>query len=395
MNPRVLFVDHTGAMGGAELCLLDIARHYDGDQTVLLFSGGPFREALARAGIEVEVLSAPVAVSGVRREGSGLRSLRALPGVLDLARRTARLARRYDVLYANSQKALVVGALAGKLAGRPVVWHLHDVLTADHFGVTNRRLAVSLANRLVSRVVANSRASARAFVESGGRQDKVHVVYNGIDPKPFDFVGPDDTNALGESLGLGYAPVIGAFSRLAPWKGQHVLLDALSRLPGAHALIVGEALFGEEDYAKDLRRRASSLGVEDRAHFLGFREDVPRLMRLSDVVVHASTAPEPFGRMIVEGMLARKPVVASRAGGALEIVEDGVSGLLVPPGDAEALAEALSGLLADPPRGEALAERGYAAAVERFSLGAMMEGVEREVRAAVREGSAQRTRVRA
>lgn len=395
-GPRVLFLDHTGELGGAELCLLDIARLYHGPCKVLIFSNGPFGRRLERAGVEVAVLPAPSAVSDIRREGTAVRSLLAVPAVLGLARRVARAARAHDVLYANSQKAFIVGSLAGRMAGKPVIWHLHDVLTADHFSSANRRLAVAMANRLVSRVVANSEASARAFVECGGQASKVRVVYNGIDSAAFKSVGPKATGDLKRSLGIDEGnPVIGAFSRLAPWKGQHVLLDALSRLPGPHALIVGEALFGEEAYAKDLRRRASSLGVQDRVHFLGFREDVPRLMRLSDVVVHASTAPEPFGRMIVEGMLARRPVVASRAGGALEIVEDGVNGLLVPPGDAEALAEALSGLLAAPPRGEALAERGYAAAAERFSLGTMMEGVEREIRAAVRDGSAQRMRVRA
>lgn len=385
MNSRVLFLDHAGVLGGAELCLLDIARCYDGPRTVLLLSDGPFREALERAGVGVEVLPAAGAVSGVKREGGAARSLRALPGVLGLALRTARLARRYDAIYANSQKALVIGALAGALARRPVVWHLHDVITAEHFSNSNRSLAVLLGNRLVTRVVANSEASARAFVESGGRAAKVRIVYNGIDPAPFEHAGPEESRALRRELGLpDDAPVVGAFSRLAPWKGQHVFLEALALLPKVHALIVGEALFGEEDYARDLRERASYLGVARRTHFLGFREDVPRLMRLSDVVVHASVAPEPFGRMIVEGMLARRPVVASRAGGALEIVEDGTSGLLVRPGDHDALASALGGLLSEPSRARVLAERGHASAVRRFSLEAMAAGVERQINEAVR-----------
>lgn len=384
----MLFLDHAGVLGGAELCLLDIARSYEGACTVLLFSDGPFRKALEKAGVEVEVLPAPDAVSGVRREGAGIRSLLALPGVAWLAWRTARLARGYAVLYANSQKALVVGALAGKLARRPVIWHLHDVLTADHFSDANRRLAVALANWLVSRVVANSEASARAFVESGGRANKVRIVYNGIDSAPFEAVEPEEVAKLKRSLGIEEGiRLVGAFSRLAPWKGQHVLLDALTRLPNAHALFVGEALFGEERYAQDLCSRARSLGIADRVRFLGFRDDVPRLMKLVDVVVHASTAPEPFGRMIVEGMLARRPVVVSRAGGALEIVEDGTNGLLVRPGDPRALAAALSGLLADPARARVLAETGHASAVRRFSLETMMEGIERQVREALQDDS--------
>jgi glycosyltransferase involved in cell wall biosynthesis len=292
----------------------------------------------------------------------------------------AKLARGYDVLYANSQKALVVAVLAGRIAGKPVIWHLRDMLTADHFSGGHRRLVVALANHLVGRVIANSRATAEAFVESGGRAERVRVVYNGIDPKPFGSVTPEEVDALKEDLSLAGVPVVGVFSRLAPWKGQHVLLEALARLPEVHALLVGGALFDEHAYAESLRDQAKTLGLADRVHFLGFRKDIPQLMRLSDVVVHTSTAPEPFGRMIVEGMLARRPVVASRAGGATEIVEDGVSGALVTPGDPQALSGVLADLLSNPAMARALAEAGRAAAAERFSLRTMLEGVERQIR---------------
>jgi glycosyltransferase involved in cell wall biosynthesis len=103
-------------------------------------------------------------------------------------------------------------------------------------------------------------------------------------------------------------------------------------------------------------------------------------MQLSDVVVHTSVASEPFGRMIVEGMLARRPVVASRAGGAKEIVEDGVNGVLVSAGDPKVLADALADLLANPLKARALAMTGYKTASERFSLQAMLEGVDRQIR---------------
>jgi glycosyltransferase involved in cell wall biosynthesis len=104
-------------------------------------------------------------------------------------------------------------------------------------------------------------------------------------------------------------------------------------------------------------------------------------MKLSSVVTHTSIAPEPFGRMIVEGMLARKAVVASGEGGVREIIEDGVSGVLVPPGDPKSLARALAGLLAEPHKSHALAEAGHQAALERFSLQAMVGGVERQIHA--------------
>ena len=379
MKPRILFLNHAGVLSGAELSLLDIARYYAETSQVVLFANGPFRERLEEAGIAVEVWPAPREVREISREGNGMRDLRAVPGVFKLARRVARVARDYDVLYANSQKALVVGALAGKFADKEMIWHLHDVLTADHFGKGRRRLALTLANRLVARVIANSKASAAAFVEEGGRAERVRVVYNGLDPAPFESVESTEVDALRKELGLPEVPVVGVFGRLAPWKGQHILFEALARLPGVHALLVGEALFGEHAYARTLREQAKTLGVATRAHFLGFRRDVPRLMRLSDVVVHTSIASEPFGRVIVEGMLARRPVVATRAGGVMEIIEDGVSGALVPPGDAKVLTEVLAGLLANPTKARALAEAGYSVALERFSPRAMLEGVAQQI----------------
>jgi glycosyltransferase involved in cell wall biosynthesis len=205
------------------------------------------------------------------------------------------------------------------------------------------------------------------------------VVHNGIDPSPFESVSPTEIDALKEELNLARVPIVGTFSRLACWKGQHVLLEALTHLPGVHAVLVGEALFGEVSYAEALHERAKTLGIVDRVHLLGFRQDVPQLMQLSDVVVHTSIAPEPFGRVIVEGMLACRPVVATRAGGVMEIIEDGVSGVLVPPGDAKALARVLADLLADPSKSNALATAGYTVALDRFSPRAMLEGIEAQL----------------
>ena len=142
MKPRVLFLDHTGVLSGAELCLFDIASSYADSGRVLLLADGPLRERLERAAIAVEVLAAPRTVSDVRREGSGIRELQAIPGIFRLAWRVAQHARSYDILYTNSQKALIIGALAGNLARKPVIWHLHDILSAEHFSQEHRWLAL-------------------------------------------------------------------------------------------------------------------------------------------------------------------------------------------------------------------------------------------------------------
>jgi len=378
MRSRILFLDHVGALGGAELAVLDVARAYRETSTFMLFSDGPFRERLTAAGVRVEILEGGRSLHAVRRETRW-------PGfvvaarVVALASRVARRARQHDAIHANSQKAFVVACLAGAIARRPVIWDLNDLLLPEHFSRTNILLDVFLANHLAVRVIANSAASADALVAQGGRRGKVHVVYNGLDPAPFDAVTDGDIAAARRELGVDGAPVLGVFGRLAEWKGQHVALTALARLPGVHLLLVGDALFGEQAYAESLRRQVGRLGIKDRVHFLGFRTDIPRLMRLVRVVLHTSIAPEPFGRVIVEGMLARRPVVATRAGGVAEIVTDGRTGVLVPPGDAAGLASAVERVLADPPRAEAIAAAGRADAESRFTVEAMVESMTRSM----------------
>ena len=242
---------------------------------------------------------------------------------------------------------------------------------------------MTLANRMTARVLVNSEATRAAFVQAGGDARKTHVVYNGLDAEAFDAVSEAEVEALRRRLGLAGVPVVGVFSRLAFWKGQHVLLEALAHLPGVHALLVGEALFEpDRQYRAALERQAVHLGLPGRVHFLGFRSDVPLLMRMADVVTHTSTAPEPFGRVIVEGMLAKKPVVATRAGGALEIIEEG-AGVLVPPGDAGALADALRSLLEQPVSARQMGTRGYARAATHFSVSQMHDALRAHVEAVV------------
>jgi glycosyltransferase involved in cell wall biosynthesis len=368
MTPRILFVTHTAALGGAELYLRDIADQLHDHCAVVLFEDGPLAAELTQRGVAVHVLRAPSGLQSVRKSSGLGASLRALPGLLRLVRSLSRLAADYDLLYANSQKALIVGALAAWHAGRPLVWNLHDLLTADHFSPFARRLATTVANLRAQRVVCNSAATERAFRASGGRTPTT-TVYNGFDPAPFESVTDDDVTDLRTTLGLGTATTIGVFSRLAAWKGQHVLLEALPTLPDVHVLLVGDALFGEDDaYAARLRRQVAQTGLGDRVHFLGFRQDIPRLMKAVDVVAHTSVAAEPFGRVIVEGMLAGRPVVATRAGGAVEIIRDGVNGRLVPPGDPHALATTLQGLLRHPIQTATMARRGAEHARSHFLI---------------------------
>jgi glycosyltransferase involved in cell wall biosynthesis len=385
-GPRVLFLDHTAALGGAELCLLDVAAHLRDRAVVALMADGPFRARLDERGVRTVVLEEAASLQRVKRE-SRMPGPGAVSAVLGTARAVARLGKDYDLLYANSQKAFIVACVSAVFSRKPVLWHLHDILDPDVFSRINIGIDVFLANHVATRVIANSQATANALRARGGARARVDVVYNGVDAAVYDAVTDAEALAVRASLGLGSAPVLGLFGRIAPWKGQDVAIRAMALLsdrPEVQLVIVGDALFGEESYAAEMRALAAELGLGARVHFLGFRSDVPVLMRAVDVLVHTSTAPEPFGRVIAEGMLAERPVIATAGGGASEIVTAGETAWQVQPRDPAALASAIREVLANPARARAVAAAGRADALARFTLGVTLPQTERAIEQAVR-----------
>jgi len=367
----ILVVDHSSKLAGAELVLLDIARGFGPGSTAFLFEDGPLRAALRQRGIAVRVSPRAGNFAQVKRDRSLARCLPHVLGMAAVVGELTRLARRHTAVYANSQKAFVLASLAAVLARRPLVWHLHDILSPAHFGAAQRRLVVTLANRLAACVIVPSAATATAFITAGGKASLVRVVANGLDIAP----PREEGGELREALGLPAGFLFGVFSRLAPWKGQHVALEALAQLPGAHCLMAGAALFGEDAYARHLHDLAARLGVADRVMFLGQRNDVPRLMRAVDVVVHPSVDPEPFGRTLVEAMLCRVPVIASAAGAAGEILDEGRAGWLVPPGDGTALAAALRAIMGRSAAVDAIIDQAEQRARCLYTSSRMLAGV--------------------
>ncbi|HZS30083.1 MAG TPA: glycosyltransferase family 4 protein [Gaiellaceae bacterium] len=360
---RVVFVDHVSRLSGGELALLGLVRALrdDVDAYAVLGEDGPLAERLREEGVAVEVL--PLAAGlrdlhkdSVRPVGLSPRATVRLPGyVIRLARRLRRL--HPDVVHTNSLKAALYGGAAGRLAGIPVVWHIRDRISDDYLPRPAVRLVRLAARILPTAVVANSSATLATL--PGARRGS--VVYNSVEPR---------TAASAKDHGAELT--VGIVGRLAPWKGQHVFLEAFAEAFGDQPVggrIVGAALFGEEEYALELRNRARDLGIAERIDFRGFREPIWDELGDLDVLVHCSVTPEPFGQVVLEGMAAGLAVVAADAGGPVELIEDGVDGLLVPPGDATTLAGALRRLHADPELrrrlGEAARERSRAFTPER------------------------------
>ncbi len=278
---KILFVDHTAVLGGAELSLSDLAFAYRQSSQVLLFTDGVLRPRLENAGVKVKLIEASQQVLELRTSG-GLNALKTIPELWRLADQVATEAQGFDLVHANSQKAFIVAALATLKSSPPVVWYLHDIITAKHFSLINRRIAVALADKFAAKVLVNSQATGKAFIAAGGRADLISLIYNGFNSEPFDRVSTQAIQQLRESLGISNKILVGLFSRLSYWKGQHILLLAIKKIPQVHVILVGDALFGEDEYVSYLKTLADEPELKERVHWLGFRDDIPTLMKACD-----------------------------------------------------------------------------------------------------------------
>jgi glycosyltransferase involved in cell wall biosynthesis len=315
-------------------------------------------------------VTARLGTHGVRgRLLRAYRTLRALEGALrldlrwqpalarELRRRRPALVHCNNGLRAHRLDLLVCAALR-----IPVVCHVRNLepLTAvEH-----------LAARYVWRFVYISRAVADNYQRQGIAPRRGLVIPNAVPAAAF---GPLDP-ASREALGCGPDDfVVVNVGRLVRWKGQDVFLRAVAqargRVPRLRAVIVGAADDDDRSraFADELQRLATELGIAERVTFTGHRVDAPRVMSAADVVVHSAVSPEPFGRVIIEALAAGRPVVATRAGGVLDILDHGVTGLLVPPNDVGELAQALERLAADAGLRARLAAAGRQHAAAHYS----------------------------
>lgn len=367
---RVLYIDHTAKIGGGEIALFNLVRYIDRsavEPLVLLFEDGPLHDRLIPVAT-TRVLSLDSAVAKANKDALGVGSLFKLKAVWLTLRHIVRVAsflrsEQIDVVHTNSLKADIIGGFAAKLAGVPVVWHVRDRIDADYLP----RFVVVLF-RLLSRfipdfVIANSQATLDT-VQLHGRRPSA-AIGSGVDLSASQDLKVEDVSE-------GAGPRIGLVGRISPWKGQHIFLQAaaevLKQYPSARFQIIGAPLFAERAYEEELLQLCASLGIEHAVEFTGFVQDVPARVAALTILVHASTTGEPFGQVIIEGMAARKPVVATNGGGVPEIVQDGVTGILVPMGNASAMAAAIKQLLGDPERSARMGLLGRERVLEHFTI---------------------------
>lgn len=271
-----------------------------------------------------------------------------------------------DLVHVNdglpSNKA---GILAAWLTRRACVCHVRMFFELNSFD--------KLFARFVDSFVFISRAIADDTYIQGVASTKGTVVHNAVELSQYTQM--HDTASVREEFGWTTQQLlVGVIGRLDWWKGHEYFIEALAELapdmPELRALIVGKPESGplNEAYHQRLQSLTTSLSLTDKIVFTGFRSDIPRLMSALDVVVLSSSEPEPFGRVIIEGMAAGKPVVATAAGGVLDIIDDGQTGLLVPRRDAKAMAQAICWLLSNQEKAAQIGQAAHQRVKEAFTV---------------------------
>jgi len=365
---RIAFLNPTGQLGGAEHVLLDVLASLKSARpgwcfAVAVGSQGPLVDAVRALHVPVSVVPFPkrlallgdaaVGSAGILAAGRlGLNLIAAIPTTLRYRGSLREWLHAFhpDIIHTNGFKMHLLGPLSTP-NGSSIVWHIHDYLSARP---AMKRL-LRLQDSRVSAVVANSDSVAddiRALMPAA----PVQAIPNAIDLDHFSPHGP-----VADLDSLALAPPappetirVGLVATYARWKGHDVFLRALAALPRSlpiRAYVIGGDIYatpGSQYTLGELQEMARAHGVASRVHFIPFQPDVAPCLRALDIVVHASSQPEPFGLVIVEAMACAKAVIASGAGGAASLIEDGLSGLAHTPGDAASLASAIRRFAEDP-----------------------------------------------
>ena len=358
---RVAQVMATGTNGGAQEHVYSLVTRLNPeayDVRVISLTHGSSVRRLQKAGIDVTVIDEPDDRLAVAAVAESLGSFHP------------------EVIHNHMYRAEVVGTRAALLLGergcqRPAVI---STVHSSRIRCVDDREQLRQLTPLIDRLIVVSKAIERKIREEGRVGAPVSLIYNGVDLQRYNHQQPcctlHDDYHIPED-----AQIVGVVARLEAEKGHRTLIDAwpdvLAAVPNAWLLIVGE---GSERDA--LEAEAATLGVSERVVFTGRREDMPAVTAALDVAVLPSYR-EAQGLSVLEAMALSRPVVASRVGGIPEMIEDGVSGLLVPPNDCTALATAIIRLLKDHPYADMLARRGHDLVHDRFCIELMVDSIER------------------
>ncbi len=356
MGPhRILFIECSvgGVLGGSLTGILHLIDRLDRrrfEPVLVLFEHKRVVEDLRAKGVRVHVVpDQPDPLTNGRNHArltrGVLRIYEFLGIVLPRARAISRVISEEKpslVYLANGLTSNLDGLVAAARAGIPSISHQKGF---RRIGPIERQLA-----RWVDLCIGMTDQCTDYVRDSGAKCQRFLTVFDGIDCTEF---APGGGQAVRAEFGVPEnAPLVGIVGHVQEWKGQHIVADAvalaLKKIPDLHCLLVGGVHRAGQDFGEKLRSRIAEQGLSDRIIMTGERSDVPACLDAMDVLIHSSTTPEPFGRVMIEGMALSKPVIAPSEGGPLEIIVDGETGILVEPRSPEALADAIVTLCSNP-----------------------------------------------
>ncbi len=266
-----------------------------------------------------------------------------------------------DLIHTDAPRQTFHAGIAARWTKIPLVWHVR--ISEPDIKLYERTL-FSLSHK----VIAVSKAVEERLEKAVPQSKKITVIYNGINIAEYGQQHPKEN--LKKELGIeGDNTVIGTASQLIPSKGHGVLIEAAAQViktvPKAKFLIIGN---GSEAYRKELLIRSKKLDLENKVVLTGYREDIPQLINLMDIVVLPSIHPEGLSRLLLEAMASSKPVIATAVGGNLESVEDGTTGLIVKTNDVDSLSQAILELVRNEKLRDLLGAAGKKRAEKLFSI---------------------------
>ena len=356
-----------GTVGGSHSCMYNLIRHSDRER--FRFTVGFFAENMyiqkyrdIKVNIEIMPLIAPI-LKGIFISRKAInwynREYKLEKYLLSYIRKS-----RFDFIFMNNSIFESKNFInAANRSGVPIIiWER---------GISKYSRENIKSSECVDASVAMSDAILENIHKHKFKSRIIERIYDGIDPALFE--GPFDKVAIKNELKLPIdSKVIGIVGNVRVWKGQKYFIEAFKFLaptyPDLYGLIIGGWSEMDHEYLRTLRQAVKEAGLTDRIRFLGYRKDIPALLSILNIFIHASIEPEPFGMVLPEAMAAKVPVIATRFGGPLEIFDSGGCGALVPPEDGRAIAEECIKYFSDEIYRRNIVDKAYKRLCEKFHI---------------------------
>jgi glycosyltransferase involved in cell wall biosynthesis len=361
---RILYINHSTYIAGGEISLSQLINYCQTmgiEMYILLPQQGKFSEMLNKYNIKTFYLKLEY------KRNRYLRIFFYLIYSFKLCKFL--LKKNIDLVHANSLRSSIDNALGAKLARVKIIGHIRDIRLLGG-------KSIFLLN-LLTIIIANSAATKKHLLKEGVKGKKIKIIYNGVDLNNYDYLKSPDVFRKKYHI-KSCVPLIGIIGQLCERKGIIFFIEAAKklseRMPKTTYIVVGDDLLNKGKYRQKMEAMVKRFGLEQKFIFTGFVKEIPEVMAAIDILILASLQ-EPFGRVVIEAMAMKKPVIATKVGGVSEIVLNGESGFLIPPSDSDAIANKAFVLLKDKKLAKIMGERGRCRVEKYFTIQQNIENI--------------------